>query len=176
MWPGHQGARFSPDRLHRYWLWRTLGSGTRRIAFIGLNPSRADEVRSDPTVTRCVNFARKWGFGRFDMLNAFAFVSPYPKEMRAAADPVGPENDYWLRRITGQVDFVVVAWGEEGTYRHRDQDVLALLERVRLHHLGLTIKGHPRHPSRLPRDVEPEEWRSRLGSGGATGIELASPP
>jgi hypothetical protein len=109
-----------------------------------------------------MNFARDWNFGHFEMLNAFAFVSPYPKLMRAAADPVGPENDFWLVRITHEVDFVVIAWGNDGLFRGRGQMVLRLLNDVPLHHLGLTRRGQPRHPSRLPRNVSPEQWR--LGS------------
>jgi hypothetical protein len=152
------GALFSPDRVHRYRLWRTLGSGTRRIAFIGLNPSVADEERNDPTVSRCIGFAREWGFSRFEMLNAFAFVATDPKDMLAAADPVGPENDEWLRRIAGQVDLVVAAWGTYGTHLGRGEQVRGLLGGVRLQHLGLTKGGHPRHPLRLPAGLRPVEW------------------
>jgi hypothetical protein len=154
-----QGAEFSPDRVHRYWLWRTLDNSHRRVAFIGLNPSIANEVRNDLTVSRCMGFAKEWGFGRFDMLNAFAFVATYPKDMRAAADPVGRNNDEWLLRITNEVDFVVAAWGNDGAYLGRGQQVRGLLHGVQLHHLGLTVRHHPRHPSRLPRGVRPEEWR-----------------
>lgn len=155
---GH-GALFSRGRLHRYRLWRTLGRGTRRVAFIGLNPSVADEERNDPTVSRCIEFARQWGFSRFEMLNAFAFVATDPKEMLAAGDPVGPENDKWLQRIVSLADLVVAAWGAHGTHLGRDEQLRELLSGVQLHHLGLTKHGHPRHPLRLPAGVRPVEWR-----------------
>ena len=66
-----------------------------------------------------MGFAKEWGFGRFDMLNASPFVATDPRKMRAAADPIGPENDEWLPGITGEVEFVVAAWGSDGAYLGR---------------------------------------------------------
>lgn len=54
-------AEFNKDRTHRYALQRKWGKGERHILFIGLNPSRADETFNDPTITRCINFAKDWG-------------------------------------------------------------------------------------------------------------------
>jgi hypothetical protein len=58
-----------------------------------LNPSTATEVQNDPTVERCERRARALGFGAFRVLNIFAWRATDPRDMRAAADPVGPEND-----------------------------------------------------------------------------------
>jgi hypothetical protein len=30
---------------------------------IGLNPSIADETKNDPTIIRCIDFAKTWGYG-----------------------------------------------------------------------------------------------------------------
>lgn len=88
-------CRFSPCRKYRYFLthqWDGL-FGWREIAFIGLNPSTADESQLDPTLRRIRGFCLSWGFNTFHMLNLFAFRSPDPRSLRSIADPVGPEND-----------------------------------------------------------------------------------
>ena len=82
-----------------------------------LNPSTADEVKNDPTVERCERRARMWGYGGSIVFNIFAFRATDPKNMRAQSDPVGPDNDMWLRKIAAQSrEFDVVA-GMGGTRR-----------------------------------------------------------
>ncbi len=68
----------------------------RRIMWIGLNPSTADEQQLDPTLRRIRGFSQAWGFTAFVMTNVFAFRATVPADMKAQADPVGQDNDYWL--------------------------------------------------------------------------------
>ena len=63
---------------------------------IGLNPSTADEKENDPTIVRCINFAKSWGYGGVCVANLFAFRATLPIEMMASKDPIGKENDVWL--------------------------------------------------------------------------------
>ena len=44
------GADFSPDRKHRYSLWRIWDRSKPLVMFIGLNPSTANESDNDPTI------------------------------------------------------------------------------------------------------------------------------
>lgn len=46
---------------YRYLLWREWNIRSKTISFIMLNPSRADAQINDPTITRCINFAKLWG-------------------------------------------------------------------------------------------------------------------
>ncbi len=54
-------ACFSGDRKYRYRLSRCVGESSHRLLFIMLNPSKADETHNDPTIRRCIGFARGWG-------------------------------------------------------------------------------------------------------------------
>lgn len=155
--PDTAGAVFSRGRTYRYDLWRIL-DGEGSVAFAGLNPSTADEQRNDPTVRRCIGFARSWGFGVFHMLNVFAYRATDPREMYQADDPIGASNDEWLLRIAHRADLVVAAWGTHGAHLGRGEEVRQLLAGVELHHLGLTKDGHPRHPLYLRADSTPERW------------------
>jgi hypothetical protein len=144
-------AIFSKDRIYRYSLYRELEFWyERQVMFIGLNPSTADEINDDPTVRRCIGFARKWGFSRMCMTNIFAFRATDPAVMLAAADPVGPENDKVLRECANKSNLIVAAWGNYGTYRQRAQRVREILPGLQC--LGKTKIGQPKHPLYLRKD------------------------
>lgn len=163
--PANSSASFSPCRRYRYTLTRVLRpkSLVPCIAFIGLNPSTADEHSDDPTIRRCWKFAERWGFAEMIMLNLFAYRATDPGEMKASADPVGDANDAAIVRIASNPDVtrIVVAWGVHGVHRGRGAKVLASLSAVagpKLHCLGRTKDGHPRHPLYLSNDVQLEGW------------------
>src|SRR5258708_6393268 len=54
------GADFSECRRWRYRLWRTWNPMLARAVFVLMNPSTADEIDDDATVTRCVERMKKW--------------------------------------------------------------------------------------------------------------------
>ena len=83
-------AVLSADGRYRYELVRHLSNDPATVLFIGLNPSTATDVVDDPTVRREVDFARRWGFGRYVKANLYALRSTHPSELKRAADPVGP--------------------------------------------------------------------------------------
>ena len=156
----HCHARFSPCRTWRYTLHRVWGEGQGLLMVIGLNPSTADEVKNDPTVTRCINYARAWGFRGLIMMNAFAFRTTFPRVLKNAPDPVGPDNDFWLRRMAYQAQLILAAWGNHGLWLDRQDRVLSLMDRE-VHCLGVTKTGAPRHPLYLKADARPQLFRER---------------
>lgn len=100
------GAEFSPCRVWRYALWRRWDFGSRcnMVAFVGLNPSTADESLDDATIRRCINFAKSWGYDGMYMLNAYAFRATDPRDMKAFHEPIGKDNDCTIARISSEVD------------------------------------------------------------------------
>jgi hypothetical protein len=149
-------ALFSPCRTYRYTLWREWGGSAGYAMFVGLNPSAADETVDDPTIRRCMAFAQLWGYSALCMTNLFAYRATLPSVMKAAADPVGPENDRYLQLLARKAGVVVVAWGVHGTHRGRALQVQHLLPQ--LHYLRLTHAGHPGHPLYLPKSLRPVPW------------------
>jgi hypothetical protein len=146
-------AVFSRCRQYRYVLTRKWDPALPTVLFIALNPSTADERRDDPTVRRCVSFARSWGFGRLVIANLFAFRATDPSRLADVRDPVGPRNDVWLERLSIDADMTIAAWGIHGNLANRASSVLPRLTKT--HHLGLTKHGYPRHPLYLPGSIEP---------------------
>ena len=153
-------AEYSDCETYRYTLTRVWDDTGRRALFIMLNPSTATEVQNDPTVERCERRARTLGFGAFRVLNIFAYRATDPRDMRAAADPVGPGNDAAILAGLEWADQVICAWGTHGAHRARGPAVAAMLQGadVALFHLGLSKDGHPKHPLYIGYNVQPQPW------------------
>lgn len=164
-------ATFSPDGKYRYTLTRDWArDGNGRLAVIGLNPSTADEVKDDPTVRRCIGFAKGWGFDGLIMLNLFAYRATDPKELLRVECPEGPGNLEAVRVNVRDASAVLAAWGASANrviaaclagYWTRffaeivDADVACL---------SRTKDGYPRHPLYVRGDTKPVPF---LGDGGA---------
>lgn len=153
-------AVYSDCERYRYSLTRVWDDTAGRVNFVMLNPSTATEVQNDPTVERCERRARTLGYGSFAVTNIFAWRDTDPRAMRAAADPVGPENDVAILDRAAWADGVIAAWGTHGAHLDRGAHVAILLQQSRrpLYHLGLSKAGHPRHPLYLPYSQSPEPW------------------
>lgn len=145
-------AIFDESGQFRYSLLRRWRGGKGRVAMILLNPSTADATRDDPTLRRCIGFARRWGFASLEVVNLFAYRATRPQQLQQAADPVGPENDNHLMRAARNAGAVVAAWGVHGVLAGRNVEVLRVLAGLGLplSCLGLTLAGHPRHTLYLP--------------------------
>ena len=153
-------ATYSDCERYRYSLTRVWNPGGRRAHFIMLNPSTATEERNDPTVERCERRARALGFGAFCVTNIFAWRDTDPRAMRAAEDPVGPENDEAIRDACEWADMTICAWGLHGTHLSRGPKVEEMLRAMGtpLHHLGLSKAGHPKHPLYIAYAEKPRPW------------------
>lgn len=156
------GALFSPCRRWRYILWRRWDRELPACAFIGLNPSTADERYNDPTIRRCIRFAMDWGYGSLLMLNIFAFRATDPKDMKAEGqNAIGPLNNEYLRMACREADMPIAAWGIHGAFLDRGNHVRELVHPAVLRCLGVTKDGSPRHPLYLRRDTRPIMWLGR---------------
>src|ERR1043165_512870 len=126
-----------------------------------LNPSVADATRDDPTLRRCLSFARAWGFGGLRLVNLFAGRATKPRELFTKFDdPIGPENDAVLQSGSLFQD-VILGWGANGSTLGRAADVLTLLASIGVKPkcLGLTKHGQPKHVLYLPADARPVRFR-----------------
>jgi hypothetical protein len=139
---------------YRYSLTRVWDEALPTITFVLLNPSTADAQQLDPTLRRCVSFAKREGYGGMVILNLYAFRTNSPKLMKAAADPVGPENDRVLAAATGTV---VAGWGNIAD-PYRVAQAVALLPPLQA--LGINEGGQPTHPLYVQGDAPLIEWMS----------------
>lgn len=151
-------AVISACNSYRYRLERIWDADRARVAFIMLNPSTADASNDDPTIRRCISFAKAWRFGGLIVGNLFALRSTDPKRLYAHPEPVGPDNDAHLRAIGMCAARIVCAWGAHGAYRDRGRDVVAMMRGFDLKALTVTKTGQPGHPLYVPADTIAMEY------------------
>lgn len=150
--PLEMEASLSECGQYRWWLRRTWGEGPE-VCFVMLNPSTADHRVDDPTIRRCIGFAKDWGFGRLTVRNLYCFRSPSPKVLFRAADPIGRlrADDELAAAMTA--DRIVVAWGVNAR-ADRVARAAEILHGRQVFCFGRTKAGQPRHPLYMPAAAE----------------------
>lgn len=161
------GADLSPCGRYRYRLWRRWSDAPHAL-WVMLNPSTADATKDDPTIRRCVSFARAWGCGGIVVVNLYAWRATNPEELwrverEHGFDIVGPTNDATIAAAITEahVGTRVAAWGT-----HARPDRVAAVHRmvvaadVEVVCLGRSRAGMPRHPLMVRRGTlrEPYLW------------------
>lgn len=141
-------ASFSPCGAYRYDLTRVWDCDKPLCMFLMLNPSTATAEVLDPTIRRCIGFARSWDCGSLVVCNLFALRSTDPRELYKSADPIGPDNDAAIERWARKASLRIAAWGNHGQHRERGVRVKLRLRDlgVPLSYLRLTNAGNPAHP------------------------------
>jgi hypothetical protein len=157
------GAILSACGTYRYHLWRRWNPLQPTMVWVMLNPSTADAKADDPTIRRCVAFAKREGCGGISVRNVFALRATDPAELARHPDPFGPENEAYLlhARNVSLLTVLVLGWGARianprlrGYY---DRAACCLVTQ-RPHCFGVTKGGDPRHPLYLPGDAPLVPW------------------
>ena len=155
-------AIFSDCGRYRYRLERIWDPQKPIVPWVLLNASTADANRNDPTVTRLIGFTRRWNFGGFVLVNAYAAVATRPRDLFAMVDNVGKENQYHVQTAIRDSQAklhlfararrlaVIVAWGNHGRRYGHDRTVMNWIRSVDppvgIQCLGVTKPGCPVHP------------------------------
>jgi len=150
-------ADISPCGLYRYDLtrvwWDAPAFGI--VTWIMLNPSKANAFDDDPTIRKCMGFAKTWGRGGIRVVNLFALRATDPCDLTRRVDddpePIGLENDGAIRAAIQEARGpVVAAWG---AHRHpllgdRVEAVMTWAQAYKrdLLCIGRTKSGAPKHP------------------------------
>lgn len=151
----------------RFSLSRSWDKARPAVCIIGLNPSVADAQEDDPTIRRCIGFAKRWGYGTLFMVNLFAYRATDPSDLHQAISAgVDMEqklnNDHILSMASGAL-LTVCAWGGNKVYG-RDIEVLQLLKEMGVvtHALVVNSDGTPKHPLYIKGDTIPTPWDGQI--------------
>jgi len=153
-------AILSADQKYRYRLTRELGMvGGGACCFVMLNPSTADATQDDPTIRRCIGFARRFDCERLEVVNLFAYRSTDPDALYGMSrdHAVGPENNRHIAEACNASRIVVCAWGNHGALFGRAVEVLHVIraqQGAKPQALKINAKSQqPAHPLYLKADA-----------------------
>ena len=150
-------AIFCSKKEYRYLLTRSWDESLEKVCFIMLNPSQADEKFNDNTIRRCLGFAESWGYGGLEVVNLFAYMTPYPEVLLKAKAPVGEKNHYHLKKAIKRNSNIILAWGNLGKLRERLNYDLSFLQDA--YCLKINKTGDPCHPLYLPKTLKPKKFK-----------------
>lgn len=152
-----KSAVISDCGLYRYELRRRWSDGPL-LEWVMLNPSTADSDIDDPTIRRCIGFAKAWGFNGIRVCNLFALRATDPAELsNPMIDPTGPDNHHHLRIERGPI--TVCAWGSHPVIEKRATAHLRLAAREgALMCLGYNKDGSPKHPLYVAKTAAARPW------------------
>ena len=148
---------------YRYSLSRVWDSSKPIVLFLMLNPSTADATKNDATITRCIAFAKSWGYGGLCVGNLFAYRATNPKELLAVENPIGEENQKHLNEMYLKSEAVVCAWGNSSIVEKlgkRLGDDYKPLSGIlgSIYYLELSKSGCPKHPLYLKSELKPIKY------------------
>ena len=127
---------------YRYSLIREWNKSKQKVLFLMLNPSDADDKKDDPTIKRCINFAKDWGYGGLMVANLYAYITDNPKELFTSKNPEGFDNIRYIKKMINECKIVVCAWGNK-----QGLPPLYLQKLSDLYFLELSdVDGTPKHP------------------------------
>jgi len=139
----NHGAEFSDCKKYRYSLWRIWDETKPLVMCIGLNPSTANSVKTDPTITNLTKMLKLLGYGGFYMMNLFAFISSKPADLLTCEDAIG-DNDKKMKEVSEKCSEVIVCWGNFKQADERIKQVLPNYPNAKC--FGKTQSGKPFHP------------------------------
>ena len=151
-----RSALFSNCKKYRYLLGREWDINKPKILFIGLNPSTADEYKDDPTILRCIQFAKSWGYGSLKIANIFAYRATDPNVLLKEKEPIGKDNNEHIITSDKECNKTVIAWGNHGLFLNRAADVLPLIQDP--YCIKKNSNGTPSHPLYLPKKLTPFKY------------------
>jgi hypothetical protein len=164
-------AQISACGRFRFRLRRVWDEQLPRCLWVTLNPSTADAKVDDPTVRKCIGFARRWGYGSIEIVNIYPFRSPSPKACFAFMDELA-ESDKDLSEAVRAMNFLawahakqlcthyMAAWGASQIETNADAVINLFGD---LDCLKLSNVGNPHHPLYVPYETVPIPF-ARQGS------------
>ena len=167
----YSGAVFSECKMYRYELYRIWDTRKPCVLFLLHNPSTADEIKNDPTIRRCIGFAKSWGYGGMFVVNICPYRATNPKDLIGLEIPqnIKDGNDFYIKRaVEDKCDLSIAAYGNP-----INNEYLPLYS---LHGtwycFGTTKEGNPKHPLYLPKNQPLVEFTPSFKDKVLTGANL----
>jgi hypothetical protein len=155
----NRGAKFSPCKKYRLQLWRLWDDQLPIIMFLMLNPSSADAHNDDPTIRRCVNFTKNWGYGGFYIGNLYPLISSKPKLLLESLSVSHSENKLNLDEMAEKCDKIICAWGNFEIVKKLGIPNDFLIDyKNKLYYISKSKNETPKHPLYLKSSLKLKKY------------------
>jgi hypothetical protein len=131
---------------YRFFLKRKWCNEKPMGAFLCENPSKADHIFSDNTMSNCTNLAAQWGWGGFFILNLYSSYSTNPKKI-IKCDEANKKNIEEITEIVNGLDILVLACGTDN--KKQLKLVTENIDKSKLFCIKKNADGSYLHPSRI---------------------------
>lgn len=147
-----KGAVIHNDGKLRFELWRIWDESLPKVLFVMHNPFTADENEDDPTIRRCIGFAKSWGYGGIYVGNLVAYRATNPKDLKGIDfNEMSPAyNTASIISMALKCELHVLAYGNPVIKKSVPPSF-----QKEWHYLKLTKAGNPCHPLYLKSDLKP---------------------
>ncbi len=149
-----KGAIISECGKYRYQLWRIWDESLPKVLFIMHNPSKADADNDDPTIRRCIGYAKFWGYGGIYVGNLFPYRATDPNELKKlSVSELWPiENIKHTSQLKAKCKTYILAYGNpfDKSFTPSPDFIDADWKCLKL-----TKSGNPCHPLYLKSDLVP---------------------
>lgn len=159
----HVKTTIDDAKKYRYLFECNWSPGGHFVTFILLHPETCEVTQTDPTLRRCIHYAKLWGFDGLKVVHLYALVTTDVESLGTTRDSIGPENNQFILYATDHSSAVILAWGDTLTTplaQSRMRDVYQLVHHQSPHCLKVTSTGnYPRHPLYLSKSLIPVPYQ-----------------
>lgn len=165
MYMSAEFAQYDTMRISLERIWNHVDpEKMRRICvFVLLNPSTADAMKNDPTASRCIAFAKYWGYDGMRIVNLVSYRATQPADMYVWFKQ---QNELTLTRhliwafegcTKKDVAKVVLGYGSIPAFmrQHAYEVVSAIAVKKNVYDIALNKDGTPKHPLYLKGTLTP---------------------
>ncbi len=151
----NSGATISSCGKYRFRLWRIWDESKPCVYFMMHNPSIADAMIDDPTIRRCIGFAKSWEYGGIYVGNLYSYRATDPKELlnKSFDEITHIEQFEYHREMIDKCQLHVLAYGNP---IHKGDFPIVFDDTW--HCLKITKAGNPCHPLYLKSDLKPVKF------------------
>lgn len=125
------------------------------LGIVGLNPSIVKNGKN-ATVSILMQIALREGFDSLIITNLYGYITPNPKDLKSIIDPVGKENDMWIKDMLTKCSKVLCIWGNSAP-KERVGEILPTIK-DKAYAIGFTKSGQPRHVLHTKKDAELKKY------------------
>lgn len=149
---------------YRFNLTRTINTDPLQVMFIGVNPSTATHTEDDQTTTKLIEFAKRWGYGRYVLFNVYPYRAAHIQDLAIYQNEQASRNRALIAKSLNRSMLVVPMWGRlskiPGHLTHEIPRIENLISSsgIECRCFGTNKDGTPKHPLMLPYNTQMEDY------------------